>query len=158
MRVIAVLGYSRGAGSTLHPVARRRLEHAERLADGAGAVILSGWARRRAPAGEAELMRDAWRRPGIPLVLDHTARSTAGNAAAVARLARELKADEVVVVTSRWHAPRAGALVRAALRGTAIRVTVASPCGRHHPLLAVRELVCATALPVQTRRLRQHAA
>ena len=35
MRVIAVLGYSRGAGTELHPVARRRLEHAERLAEGA---------------------------------------------------------------------------------------------------------------------------
>ena len=116
MRVIAVLGYSRGAGSTLHPIARRRLEHAERLADGAGAVILSGGARRRAPAGEAELMRNAWRRPDIPLVLDHTARSTVGNASAVARLARELGAGEVVVVTSRWHAPRAGALTRAAPR------------------------------------------
>jgi uncharacterized SAM-binding protein YcdF (DUF218 family) len=158
MRVIAVLGYSRGARSTLHPVARRRLEHAQRLADGAGAVILSGWARRRAPAAEAELMRAAWRRPDVPVVLDHTARSTAGNAAAVGRLARELRASEVVVVTSRWHAPRAGALVRAALRGTGIAVTVASPGGLHEPWLAVRELVCATALPLQTRRLRQRVA
>ena len=154
MRVIAVLGYSRGAGSTLHPVARGRLEHAERLTDGAGAVILSGGARRRAPAGEAELMREAWRRPDIPLVLDHTARSTVDNALAVARIARELGADEVVVVTSRWHAPRAGALIRAALRGTGIAVTVASPSGVHEPWLAVRELICATALPFQTRRLR----
>jgi uncharacterized SAM-binding protein YcdF (DUF218 family) len=153
MRVIAVLGYSRGAGSTLHPVARRRLEHAEGLADGAGAVILSGWARSRAPVGEAELMRHAWRRPDIPVVLDHTARSTSGNAAAVARLARELGADEVVVVTSRWHAPRAGALVRAALRRTGIVVSLSSPRGIHEPLLALRELACLTALPLQTRRL-----
>jgi uncharacterized SAM-binding protein YcdF (DUF218 family) len=100
-------------------------------------------------------MRAAWRRSDIPVVLDHTARSTAGNAAAVARLAREHRAREVVVVTSRWHAPRAGALVRAALRGTGISVTVASPGGVHEPWLAVRELVCATALPLQTRRLKQ---
>ena len=116
-------------------------------------MILSGWARRRAPAAEAELMREAWRGPELPVVVDDTARSTVGNATAVARIARDLGAGEVVVVTSRWHAPRAAALVRAALHGTGIAVKVSSPGGVHEPWLAVRELVCMTALPWQTRRL-----
>ena len=80
--------------------------------------MLSGWARRHAPAGEADLMRAAWRRDDVPVVLDRSAQTTAGNAAAVARLARSLGAGELVVVTSRWHARRARALVRAALRGS----------------------------------------
>jgi uncharacterized SAM-binding protein YcdF (DUF218 family) len=155
VRVVAVLGYSHGRSKTLHRVCRRRLEHAEQIAGGARAVVLSGWARRHAPAGEAELMRRAWRRDDIPVFLDTTARSTAGNATAVARIAGELGAEELVVVTSRWHAARAGALVRAALRGSGIAVTVSSPRGKPHPWLALRELACATAVPFQARRLRQ---
>jgi uncharacterized SAM-binding protein YcdF (DUF218 family) len=103
-------------------------------------------------------MRDAWRGPDVPLVLDETARSTSGNAAGIARLARELGAREVVVVTSRWHAPRAGALVRAALRGSGIAVEVSSDDDGGERLLAARELVCRAALPVQTRRLTRDAS
>jgi uncharacterized SAM-binding protein YcdF (DUF218 family) len=157
MRVVAVLGYSRNGESSLHPICAERVAHAERIADGAGAVVLSGWARRHAPAGEAELMRAAWRRDDVPVVLDRSAQTTAGNAAAVARLARSLGAAELVVVTSRWHARRARALVRAALRGSGIRVSVSSPGDSAAPLLALRDLACSTAVPVQARRLRRLA-
>jgi DUF218 domain-containing protein len=157
-RVVAVLGYSRGSAPALHPIARRRLRHAEGVAADADAVILSGWARADAPAAEAELMRDAWNGPDVPLVLDETARSTIGNAEGIARLARKLGAREVVVVTSRWHAPRAAALVRAALRGSGIVVEVSSADGGGERLLSARELVCRAALPVQTRRLTRRAS
>ena len=110
-------------------------------------MILSGWARRRAPAAEAELHAGRVAGPDAPGgarrygALDRRERS------AVARIARELGASEVVVVTSRWHAPRAAALVRAALHGTGIAVTVSSPRGVHEPLLAVRELVVHDGAP-----------
>jgi uncharacterized SAM-binding protein YcdF (DUF218 family) len=155
-RVVAVLGYSRTGDRGLHPICAHRVAHAERIAGGARAVVLSGWARRHAPAGEADLMRAAWRRDDVPVVLDRSAQTTAGNAAAVARLARSLGAAELVVVTSRWHARRARALVRAALRGSGIRVSVSSPGDPPAPLLALRELACATAVPVQSRRLRRN--
>jgi len=153
MRLVAVLGFSRSGDDSLHPICAERLAHAEGIATGACAVVLSGWARSHAPAGEAELMQAAWSRDDVPVVLDHSAQTTAGNAAAVAGLARSLGAAELVVVTSRWHARRARVLVRAALRGSGIRVLVSSPKGRPAPLLALRELVCTTAVPLQARRL-----
>ena len=60
-------------------------------------------------------MREAWRGPAVRLVADGDARTTAGNARAVAAAARHIGADEVVIVTSSWHASRARLLVRAAL-------------------------------------------
>lgn len=100
-------------------------------------------------------MHEAWRREDVPVVLDRSSQTTAGNAAAVARLARGLGAGELVIVTSRWHARRARALVRAALRGSGIRVSVSSPGGPPAPMLAIRELVCSAAVPLQVRRLRR---
>ena len=78
------------------------MRHAESLE--ADAVLLSG---------EAELMQGAWR--GGEVVLDTRARNTRENARGVAEAARRLEADEVVVVTSSWHAFRARTLVRAAI-------------------------------------------
>ena len=102
-------------------------------------------------------MRDAWSRDEVPVILDTTSRTTAANAAAIAKIARELDVAEVVAVTSRWHAPRARALLRAALTGSGIAVAVSSPRGPHEPLLALREIACATLLPIQARRLRRGA-
>lgn len=102
-------------------------------------------------------MRAAWRRGDVPVVLDRSAQTTAGNAVAVARLARSLGAAELVVVTSRWHARRARALIRAALGGSGIRVSVSSPGESAAPLLVLRELACSAAVPLQSRRLRRLA-
>jgi len=154
MRVVAVLGYSARRAGPLHPVCAQRLAHAERLGEGAGAIVFSGWARRGADTGEADLMRSAWQGPEAPIVCDSTARNTAQNAAGIARIARDLDADEVVLVTSRWHAPRAALLLRAALRGTTIRVSTSSPAGRPEARLVLRELVCLVGAPYQARRLR----
>ena len=67
-------------------------------------------------------MRGAWRWADVVLVCDTEARSTVDNARNVAAAARELGAKELVVVTSRWHRLRAGILLKAALRGSGIRV------------------------------------
>jgi uncharacterized SAM-binding protein YcdF (DUF218 family) len=146
--MVAVLGYSRGRGETLHAIGAERLRHAETLSAGARAVVLSG-------RGEAELMRESWAGPEVPIVCDLNARSTAENAAAVAAAARSLGADEVLVVTSRWHSLRAGRLVRAALPGT--DVLTSSPSSTASPRLLARELVCLVGLPVQALRLRRAA-
>jgi hypothetical protein len=157
-RVVAVFGYSTGRARDLHPICAERLAHAERIADGASAVVLSGWARRRAQASEAELMRAAWRGPAVELVLDPDARWTAGNAVNVLRSARELEADELVVVTSRWHRPRAQMLLRA-VKPDGLRVSVEAAPGRRAPLRTAREAICFLLLPLQlawaSRRARR---
>jgi uncharacterized SAM-binding protein YcdF (DUF218 family) len=158
--LVAVLGYSpwRDEGLALHPICVGRLRHAERLAEGARAVLLSGWSRHPHGTAEAELMRALWEGPDVPLVCDPTASHTSANAVGVARLARRLGVDEVVVVTSRWHGPRAHALVWAALRGSGVRVRTDSP---DEPAAAVRiagELVSLLTLPVQLYRLRTNGS
>jgi hypothetical protein len=142
--LVAVLGYSSWRDDALHPIGAARLEAAERVAGDADAVLLSGWSRRRHRPSEAELMRRAWRGPDVPLLADGDARTTAGNARAVARAARELEADEVVLVTSSWHARRARLLVRALLPPH-VRLSVVTTARTRPPSLIAREL--ATLLP-----------
>ena len=152
-RLVAVLGYSTLRGADLHPIGAARLEAAERVAGGADAVLLSGWSRRRHRPSEAELMRRAWRGPDVLLLADGDARTTAGNARAVAAAARERGADEVVLVTSSWHARRARLLLRALLPPHVLLSVVTTPRTRP-PRLIAREL--ATLLPSQLAvRLRR---
>lgn len=136
MRLVAVLGYSGRRQRGLHAVCEARVRHAESL--DADAVLLSG---------EAELMHGAWR--GREVELDPHARNTRENARAVAEAARRLEADEVVVVTSAWHAFRARTLVRAALRDPTVAVTSSSPRGPRPASLLARELACLAVLPLQ---------
>jgi len=135
MRLVAVLGYS-GGGSDLHEICEARLRHAAELVAEGDAVLLSG-------SGEADLMRGAWN--GHETLLDPDARNTRENARGVAAAARKLGADEVVVVTSSWHAFRARSLVRAALPEVPVRSS--SPAGRPPPRLLARELACLAVLP-----------
>ena len=154
MRLVAVLGYSAGRSDGLDPVCAERLRQAEAVAAEADTVVFTGKGRRGGRAGEAEQMRDAWQGAAVRLVTDGAARNTAENAAAIAAAARELAADEIVLVTSRWHAPRARLLVRAALRDPSITVRTSSPPGLR-PALIGRELACAVALPYHLRRARR---
>jgi uncharacterized SAM-binding protein YcdF (DUF218 family) len=143
-KLVAVLGYSALRGEGLHPIGAARLEAAEWIAADADAVLLSGWSRRRHRPSEAELMRRAWRGPDVPLLADGDARTTAGNARAVAAAAKALDADEVVLVTSSWHARRARLLVRALLPPH-VRLSVVTTPRTRPPRLIAREL--ATLLP-----------
>jgi uncharacterized SAM-binding protein YcdF (DUF218 family) len=99
-------------------------------------------------------MRTAWNGPDVKLIADGIARNTRENAAGVAETARRLGASEIVVVTSRWHAFRAGTLVRAALMDSGVRVQTSSPLGRAPVQLVARELICLAALPYHLVRLR----
>lgn len=150
-RLVAVLGYSDGGASGLHPVCSKRIARAEAVARPSDVVLLSGWARGRRPVSEAKAMARAWGGHPARLILDDHARSTYANAVATAAAARELGVREVVLVTSDWHSRRASLLVRAALRGSGLRLRLTletsaeSPPGRAR----LRELVCLSLLPVQ---------
>jgi uncharacterized SAM-binding protein YcdF (DUF218 family) len=144
-RLVAVLGYSQGRKRGLHTVCAGRLAHAQSLAEDGAVVVLSG---------EADVMRAAWNGPAVDLVDEPLARNTAGNAAGIATIARELGVSEVVVVTSRWHSPRAVLLVRAALRGTGIAVTAAPAPDRPGVRQLVREAACFAGAPIQAHRLK----
>jgi uncharacterized SAM-binding protein YcdF (DUF218 family) len=148
-RVLAVLGYSRGRRTHLHPVCAERLAYAEQLAAGARAIIFSGWARRSRLSPEAELMRAAWAGPAVRLICDPQARSTSDNVANIAAVAKALGAGELVVVTSSWHRVRVRLLLHVAMRGSAIRLSVATAGRSRRPLLLTRELVCLALLPFQ---------
>jgi uncharacterized SAM-binding protein YcdF (DUF218 family) len=147
-RLVAVFGYSRRRTGRLHGICADRLAYAQENAQGARAVVFSGWS-------EAEPMRAAWTGPDVQLICDALARSTADNAANVAALARELRAEELVVVTSPWHRTRARILVGAALRESGIRFSVEAAEGPRPSWLFARELVCLAFLPLQLRRARR---
>jgi uncharacterized SAM-binding protein YcdF (DUF218 family) len=113
--------------------------------------VLSGRGRARG-GSEAALMAAAWRGETIDLVPETESQSTVGNAQAVARYVAEVGADEVVVITSSWHRPRAALLFRAALRGSGARLRVLAS-ERTWPLGPVlREVACLIVLPVQLVR------
>jgi uncharacterized SAM-binding protein YcdF (DUF218 family) len=147
-RLIAVCGYSDGTDEELHEICVRRLRRAEREARADDVVLLTGWARRGNVPSEAELMARSWTAPCRRVVVDSSARSTFANAAAAASVAREVRARQVVLVTSRWHAGRASALLRAALRGSGATVEVAATDEPPSLRARCRELGCWAFVPV----------
>jgi uncharacterized SAM-binding protein YcdF (DUF218 family) len=146
-RLIAVCGYSDGRVTGLHVICERRLRLAEREAGADDVVLLSGWARGSDAAAEAELMARSWNGSCRRLYVDRGARSTFGNVAAAAALARSVDAKEVVLVTSGWHARRAGALLRAALAGSRTTIGLATTDERPSLGTRVREAVCWVVVP-----------
>ena len=146
-RLVAVCGYSDGQDDGLHEICARRLRRAEQATRPDDVVLLTGWARGRSARSEAEQMARSWTASCRRVVVDSGARSTLANAVATARLARTLQADDVLLVTSSWHARRARALLRAALRGTGSSVEVATSDERPSPGTRLRELGCWLLVP-----------
>jgi uncharacterized SAM-binding protein YcdF (DUF218 family) len=147
-RVLAVLGYSDGKENGLHPICAARLARAAELARDGDLVVLSGWARRGSTRSEAELMRSVWTGASDSVVCDPQARTTAENAFAVAALARKHAAQEVLVVTSGWHAPRARFIFRSALKSSGARFDVVRARDRRRLAPALRELGRWPLVPV----------
>jgi uncharacterized SAM-binding protein YcdF (DUF218 family) len=147
-RLVAVLGYSDGTTAELHPVCGGRLQRAAAVTRPDDVVLFSGWRRGTSVLPEADLMAAAWSTPTRARIVDREARTTLGNALAVARAARRLGADEVVVVTSRWHARRAAILVRAALAGSGTKLSVESAGAPLRTARPLREAAAWLALPV----------
>lgn len=154
-RVVVVLGYSDGGRGALHPVCAARLGRAAEVATEDDLVVLSGWARVPGTRSEAELMAEAWAGPSREVVVDPVARTTVGNVANALDDVRRVGAREVVVVTSRWHAPRAAAAFRWILRGTSTRVTTAFPAEPRNLRASLRELPLWLLLPAQVWAARQ---
>ncbi len=147
-RLVAVLGYSDSTTADLHPVCAARLACAAAQASMDDVVLFSGWARRSSSASEADLMARMWTTPARTRLVDRRARTTLGNAIGVARAVRIVGADEVVLVTSRWHARRAGVLVRAALASSGARLRVVATDERVTPRRGLREAASWTLVPL----------
>ena len=86
-RLVAVLGYSDASTAELHPVCGARLERAAVEARADDIVLFSGWARGTSSSPEADLMAACWSTPTRAQLIDREARTTLGNAIAVARAA-----------------------------------------------------------------------
>lgn len=156
-RLLVVLGYSSGRSHELHPICRARLDRAVHRGRDARAIVLSGWARRGGAISEAEQMRRAWPGAHAEVISDPGSRRTAETAAYVAVLARRLRATEVELVTSWWHAPRAALLFRFALRGQGARVRVMRARGSSPPRLLLRELLACALVPLDVAALAVRA-
>ena len=147
-RLVVVLGYSSGRGEGLHPRCAARLARAAEVATADDVVVLSGWARTLGSQPEAALMRAAWQGAAREVVVDPDARTTVENLANAVNDVVRVGADEVVVVTSSWHAARATTAMRWLLRGRSIGVRAESPAG-HSTRAALRELTLWPLLPFQ---------
>ncbi len=155
-RTIVVLGYSDGGTGVIHPICAARVERAAAVATAADVVVLSGWARVPGTRPEAELMAEHWRGRARELVVDPDARTTAGNARNALDDIRRVGAQQVVVVTSRWHAARAGAVFRLLLPAH-ITVRTTHPDEPFSFRAALRELPLWLLLPLQLWQAgRQH--
>jgi uncharacterized SAM-binding protein YcdF (DUF218 family) len=143
-----VLGYSDRTTSELHAVCRARLARAADEAGPDDVVLFTGWARRPGATTEADLMAAGFAGEARARLVDRGARTTLGNAIAVARAARLTGAEEVVVVTTAWHARRAGALVRAALTGHRAKLRLAAVDAPHLPARRLREAAAWLLVPV----------
>jgi uncharacterized SAM-binding protein YcdF (DUF218 family) len=147
-RLVVVLGYSNGDGSGLHPLCAARLTRAAQVATADDVVVLSGWARSPGAHPEAALMRAAWQGEAREVVVDPDARTTVENLANAVNDVLRVRAGEVVVVTSSWHAARATAAMRWLLRGRGIEVRAESPPGTS-TRARLRELLLWPLLPFQ---------
>jgi len=147
-RLVVVLGYSDGGTADLHPICAARLARAAELTTADDVVVLSGWARTAGSQPEAQLMRAAWRGAAREVVVDPDARTTVENLANALNDVLRVGADEVVVVTSSWHARRATTALRWLLRRRSVAVRAESPPGRSTPA-ALRELALWPLLPFQ---------
>jgi uncharacterized SAM-binding protein YcdF (DUF218 family) len=154
-RLLLVLGYSSRRPAGLHPVCAARVARAAGLARDDDLVVLSG------TDVEVELMAAAWGSSQGAVSRDRALR-TAESAVAAVRLAEEAGADEVVVVTSWWHRPRASLMVRLALRRRSVRVGDSGAPGPWSVFQLAREAVCFPLIPMHLalarRRERRRAS
>jgi uncharacterized SAM-binding protein YcdF (DUF218 family) len=142
VRLLVVLGYSRRRGKGLHPICAARVARAAEVARTGDVVVLSG------TAPEVRLMQGAWP-PPLEVVTDAAARRTADTAVSAASLVDTLGVDEIVLVTSWWHAPRTRLLVLLALGRGAPPVMTARAGGPWTPAQLLREIACFLLVPIQ---------
>lgn len=139
-------------GNGLPGVCRRLVAEAERAAVrlNARVVVLSGWSAHGGPS-EAAQMRALWRAPGVELVVEETASTTAENASRTLPLLRERSVTEAVVVCTPLHYFRARWIFRNVYErhGIAVRFQVARVAPT--PGALVWELAALTVAARQVR-------
>ena len=155
-RVVVVLGYSDGGRDRLHPIGAARLARAAEISTADDVVVFSGWARVPGTQAEARLMAAAWTGAAAEVVVDPDARTTVGNAFNALNDIRRVGAREVVVVTSRWHAPRAKAAFRLLLWRQPVRVKATFPPEDSNLRAMFRELPLWLLLPAQLWHALRH--
>ena len=143
-------------GNSVERTCRRLVAEAERAAGqlGAEVVIFTGWAPNGGPS-EAARMHALWRRPpGVDLVVEETASSTAENAARTLPLLRERGVTHAVVVCTPLHVPRARLIFRNLYErhGVAVRFRIARVAPT--PGALVWELGALTVVARQLRAAR----
>lgn len=114
--VALVLGAAVRPGGTPSPALERRARHAAALwkAGKVRGIVLSG-GERTYPPSEAEVMAQVCRDAGVPdavLFLERAARTTEDNMRLARPILMALGAQEVIVVTDRYHAARARLVAR----------------------------------------------
>jgi uncharacterized SAM-binding protein YcdF (DUF218 family) len=159
---IVVPGHGWLDSDGVHRISRRCLRlvrEAELLVSSTGAevVVFSGWSR-TGGRSEAEQMRDVWAGPAVELVVETTARSTAGNAARTLPLLLERAVGSVFVVCAPTHLVRTRLLFTAIYRGSGI--DIAFRLARQMPTLRSIgwEVAALPFLPVQVLAARAELA
>ena len=147
-RAVVVPGHGHTHGDGVRRISARCLElvrEAETLA--ADVVILSG-------RFEAEQMRDAWRGPGVELVVEPTARNTAENAARTLPLLLERGVTEAVVVCAPLHLLRVALFFGRIYGARAVDVHLHTARLPSTPRAVAWELAALPLVPVQLRLAR----
>jgi uncharacterized SAM-binding protein YcdF (DUF218 family) len=155
---VVVPGHGASRGDRGHRITNRCLRvvaEAERLAArlSADAVVFSGWA---AGGGrsEAEQMRDAWRGPELELVLEPTARNTAGNASRTLPLLLERGIGRAVVVCALPHLVRVRFLFRGVYGAAGVETRFHAVRFVPAPTAVAWELAALPFSPFQLRAAR----
>ena len=130
-----------------------RLYHAGKapLVIATGGLVWPGTAR-----SDASVMQIQLRALGVPdhaTIIENDSRNTRQNALFVAELAASLGIEHVLLVTSAYHMPRAGAT----FGNTALHVTEAAPSRLIRPLPWILQVLpSAPALSKSTKALREY--
>ena len=155
---VVVPGHGAVGGDGVYRITSRCLElvrEAERLARTLepDAVVFSGWS----PVGgvsEAEQMRDAWRGPGVELVVEPTARTTVENASRTLPLLLGRGVERAVVVCALPHLLRARVFFRRLYAAHGIAVGFRAVRGMPRPGAIAWELAALPLTPWQLRAAR----
>jgi uncharacterized SAM-binding protein YcdF (DUF218 family) len=133
-------------GSSVARTRVRLVREAERVARRSepALVVFSG-------AGEAEHMRSLWRGPGVDLLVEEEATSTAENAINTLPLLSGRGIDHAVVVCAPAHLLRAGWIFRRVYGPHGIRVVLRAARIAPTPGAIVWELAAATVARRQVR-------
>jgi DUF218 domain len=151
-RLVLVLGYSPRRQRGLHPICAARVRHAATVVGDYDVVVLSG------TDDEVAFMEEAWEPRGTRVLERDGAERTSESAVAARRLAESVGADEILLVTSWWHRPRAELMLRRTLRGSGIRVTASGAPSPWSPFHLAREAACMPLVPVHLAQARRLAA